>query len=463
MVPSDDPGRLVARYLLDHGYLGALEVFLDEVGVGAGAMGLDGDVPVDDDGIPITLDNILSHRRKPPITTTTIHTDLDVVPVWNTNTAPASPTPLAPQAITANVLALTVAQVNGRPVVVVCTGDRCVRGFDMRDGRMVVDFGRPHGSGVVAVAVVGGGEFVVSGGMDGMVRCMSMVSGAVVGELRSHSRYAHRIAVHPTGHFLATAGYDKHVHVYRVSAAAPNPVFDHLGTIEVPTHPDAIAFVGQDLALTRKRSNYIHRYTLPTLHPHTDNPHNLNANGDDWVSFDAADLTVSEVGGRVLMGVSAGTSPGGRFLVVDGRVPVPEGDELEDRFAQLGRSRGEGKLRQTIRHDALQTPLGVPPIHVWRPDGSGVWCNSDDGRIFGLALRRSDVDEAEMATAGRSSMREGEGEGLGGVVAVLQGAHANAVRTLWSGMVAVGENGEEEEVMVSGGFDRKVFVWRCEK
>jgi hypothetical protein len=100
---------------------------------------------------------------------------------------------------------------------------------------------------------------------------------------------------------------------------------------------------------------------------------------------------------------------------------------------------------------APQTPYSTPQI-VWRPDGSGVWVNGDDGVVRGV----------EVVT--------------GKVVAQLKGHDVGAkVRCLWAGMMNVrddtGEGAEEgvaegmkeEEWLVSGGFDKKVIIWKTGK
>lgn len=75
----------------------------------------------------------------------------------------------------------------------------------------------------------------------------------------------------------------------------------------------------------------------------------------------------------------------------------------------------------------------------WRPDGCGVWVNGDDGVLRGLEAR------------------------TGKIVATLKGGHdaGSKIRSVWAGMVSV--DGEEQEWVVSGGFDKKLIVWKPEK
>ena len=73
-----------------------------------------------------------------------------------------------------------------------------------------------------------------------------------------------------------------------------------------------------------------------------------------------------------------------------------------------------------------------------RPNGTGLWINSDDGVIRGVE-----------ASSGK-------------VVAVLRDGHeaGSRIRGLWAGVVRGGGVNKEEWV-VSGGFDKRLVVWKC--
>lgn len=77
---------------------------------------------------------------------------------------------------------------------------------------------------------------------------------------------------------------------------------------------------------------------------------------------------------------------------------------------------------------------------MWRPDGSGVWVNGDDGVIRGIEAR------------------------TGKVVVLLKQGHQNGykVRTIWAGWVEVLDSGKVtvEEWVVSGGFDKRLIIWK---
>lgn len=76
----------------------------------------------------------------------------------------------------------------------------------------------------------------------------------------------------------------------------------------------------------------------------------------------------------------------------------------------------------------------------WRPDGSGVWVNSDDGIIRGI----------ETST--------------GKIVAKLQGHEPGSkIRCLSTASICLGQaESKTEEWVISGGFDQKLILWKTE-
>jgi hypothetical protein len=78
------------------------------------------------------------------------------------------------------------------------------------------------------------------------------------------------------------------------------------------------------------------------------------------------------------------------------------------------------------------------PALTWRPDGTGVWVNSDDGIIRGI----------ETST--------------GKVIAKLQGHESGSkIRCLSTASICLKEGkSKAEEWVISGGFDQKLIVWR---
>ena len=78
------------------------------------------------------------------------------------------------------------------------------------------------------------------------------------------------------------------------------------------------------------------------------------------------------------------------------------------------------------------------PRCAWRPDGSALWVSGDDGVIRGI-----DAETGKIS-------RELRGHDPG-----------SKIRALWAGRL--GHGVEERELLVSGGFDRRVLVWEVAK
>ena len=71
-----------------------------------------------------------------------------------------------------------------------------------------------------------------------------------------------------------------------------------------------------------------------------------------------------------------------------------------------------------------------------------MWVNGDDGCVRGVEL---------LSGEGVGELRGGHGVGV-------------KIRAVWGGWVNVGGDGgggNREEWVVSGGFDKRVFVWRA--
>jgi WD40 repeat protein len=75
------------------------------------------------------------------------------------------------------------------------------------------------------------------------------------------------------------------------------------------------------------------------------------------------------------------------------------------------------------------------PVVVWRPDGTGIWVNSDEGAIKGIDMS-------------------------GKIVATLTGHEPGSkVRCLYSEFLSSSTDENRSEILVSGGFDQKLIAW----
>lgn len=120
-------------------------------------------------------------------------------------------------------------------------------------------------------------------------------------------------------------------------------------------------------------------------------------------------------------------------------VPAEETQASQARAALALQDRESAAILIHCTTMAPQTAYSTPAL-TWRPDGTGVWVNSDDGAIRGIE-----------ATTGK-------------IIATLKGHEPGSkIRCLSSGWVSSGDvSDEKQEWLVSGGFDHKLIVWKPE-
>jgi WD40 repeat protein len=111
--------------------------------------------------------------------------------------------------------------------------------------------------------------------------------------------------------------------------------------------------------------------------------------------------------------------------------PATETQASQARAALAIADREEAAIQIHCTTFAPQTADSTPAV-AWRPNGSGVWVNGDDGAIRGI----------EVSTGKLVSTLQGHEEG-------------SKVRSIWAGEV------DGDELLVSGGFDQKLIVWQA--
>jgi WD40 repeat protein len=304
---------------------------------------------------------------------------------------------------------------------------------------------------------------------------------------RNHAKYAVQVVVtHSRYHswngtpfcIAATAGWDQKICIYSfmpptdlssIGEDRDYNAFETVTTISIPSNPESILFVRHPdslelfLIVGRRDSTYLYYYRLTEeyteLHNGVDisvqeaGRQNLAPQANAWISFSPSSLAASPTD-STLIAIATSHLPHMKLILVRLLFPGPQdaAARFDGRETQASQARGELAIQDRenaaiILHVstlAPQTPYSTPQV-VWRPDGSGVWVNGDDGVIRGVEVR------------------------TGKVVASLKGHEVGSkVRSLWAGMVRVksssGEDGseKEEEWLVSGGFDKKVIVWKVD-
>ena len=268
-------------------------------------------------------------------------------------------------------------------------------------------------------------------------------------------------------HVIATAGWDLKVNIHLLCT-----ITNHewsaaellLPSLTAPIHSVTLASNPESIVLTRhpdtghlflivsrRDSTFLYFYLIRE-HNDGDNPsvsvveegrQNLAPHSNAWIGFTPSYLAVCPTDPSLL---AVGTShiPHMKVIVVRLLFPTSSSDSTSNNHvvaqhqtqASLARAslaiedREEHAMSLFVTTMAPQTPYSTPQV-AWRPDGKGLWVNGDDGVIRGIDVQS------------------------GKVVASLK-AHepGTKVRTLWAGTIL------ENEVLISGGFDKSVFVWK---
>lgn len=288
----------------------------------------------------------------------------------------------------------------------------------------------------------------------------SDMSGIGLDKRRDHSKYAVKVVAFTSSDgqtTVTTAGWDCKVNIYQSSTSTnPFQLGDPVATIALPSKPEALLLTSHPdngestLLLTRTDSNNIFFYSTER-EPRLLGKQNLAPHSNAWVAFTPSalalcptDPTLVAVGTssvphmkvllvRLLMppytGTPAPTQPVAVRASLLDDVPATETQASQARAALAVADREDAAIQIHCNTFAPQTPYSTPAI-AWRPDGSGVWVNGDDGAIRGI----------EAST--------------GKVVSTLQGhEEGSKVRCLWAGEV------DGDELLVSGGFDQRLIVW----
>ena len=303
--------------------------------------------------------------------------------------------------------------------------------------------------------------------MSGRLAIYDMKTQSTVEERHDHKKYVVRVVAHEDedGAWIATAAWAARVLVYRLGIETahlePNvKLYAPQASVTLTTNPESIAWINHPelslpvLLTSRRDSTFLYYYGLPPASTITSNDtgsdlvllgrQNLAPHANAWISFTPCSIETSPLDASVVA-VVTNAVPHMKLLVVRLLLPPPhlsqpmlqreEATQAAQARASLAlQDREAAAIAVECNTFAPQTPYSTPTL-AWRPDGTGIWVNGDDGVVRGI----------EVAT--------------GKVVAKLKDGHetGSKVRCLWAGIVA------DREWLVSGGFDRRLIVWRDEK
>ncbi|TKA71511.1 hypothetical protein B0A49_06877 [Cryomyces minteri] len=316
--------------------------------------------------------------------------------------------------------------------------------------------------------------------LPGQVVLYDCKEGRVAAERRDHTKYVVKVASweEPDGVWIATVGWDAKVILYRLNwstqesgAVNYHALHTPVASISVPTNPEAILFVQHPedknpiLLLARRDSTFLYYYALPDPSNQTAagaplllGRQNLAPHSNAWIAFTPSAIALCPTDPS-LLAVATSAVPHMKLIIVRLLFPplssISTGPHLssdiptapvslldrQDPSLPTQASQTRAALVVADRENTAilihcttmspQTAYSTPAL-AWRPDGSGVWVNSDDGVVRGI----------ETAT--------------GKVVGTLNGHEPGSkVRCLWAGHVGIQGDDDEvrlEEWVVSGGY-----------
>ena len=340
------------------------------------------------------------------------------------------------------------------------TADRCLNFIDVdKDFTIFRSLNHIHDSPILACLPLGAPVdlITVSCSMSGQVVVYDHKVDKVIEARRDHTKYVVKVAtcLSSDSLWVATAGWDAKVYVYRLEKPTSG-LGPPVAELTLPTNPEAIAFIKHSeagkhiLLVTRRDSTSLHYYQLPGSGLSTLEllgTQNLAPHSNAWIAFSPSSIAICPTD-PTMVAVATSAVPHMKLIIVRlllppidkpaGRSIEPATQAVQTRASLAIQDKEDMAIHVHVSTLAPQTPYSTPHV-VWRPDGSGVWVNGDDGILRGLEAN------------------------TGKIVALLKDGHelGSKIRSIWCGAVDV--HGKKEEWLVSGGFDRRLVVWRPKK
>jgi WD40 repeat protein len=349
-------------------------------------------------------------------------------------------------------------------VLLASTADRNLHVLNLQTRKLEQSTSCSHDSPILSHTEFNG--HLLTSSMSGQLHLSKI--GDVTSQLdkrQDHTKYIVKTIVYhddSSDSLVATAGWDGKVVIYKSSTSVPPRLDEPFATISLPTKPESIVFLQHPdnqnpvLLISRTDSTFIYYYSVEAQ-PRLLGKQNLAPHSNAWVAFTPSSIEPCPID-PTLLAVGTSSLPHMKLMIVRALFPpwsevkpveietqVPLRTSLldENPAALTQASQARAALAVAEREAAAiqihcstlapQTAYSTPAV-AWRPDGSGVWVNGDDGVVRGI----------ETAS--------------GQIVATLQGHEPGSkVRCLWAGSIE--DAGHREEYLVSGGFDQKLIIW----
>jgi len=350
--------------------------------------------------------------------------------------------------------------------LILATGaDRTLNLLTVDESHALIKRPLPTSDSPILSCIVVASRYLFTTSMSGKLVLSDLVTGDVIDERRDHQKYVVKVAaMTDSDHtWIATAAWDAKVLLYQLPKLDEEELANikldgPIATLTLPSNPEAITFIQHPeiatpvLLLSRRDSTFLYYYNFAI--PVSDSSavpalqllgrQNLAPHSNAWIAFTPSAFALSPKD-PLLLAVATSAVPHMKLIIVRLLLPPPPSTaDAPTSLTQAAQARSELALSDREAAAILihattlspQTPYSTPDL-AWRPDASGVWVNGDDGVVRGL--------EAQT----------------GKIVTTLKGGHevGTKIRCLWGGWVE-GADGGKEEVVISGGFDRRLVVWR---
>ena len=309
----------------------------------------------------------------------------------------------------------------------------------------------------------------LSSGMSGEIVLYDHEYDEMLEKRRDHSKYVVEVTAFLANsgiHWVATAGWDGKILIYVLKLCRDSNhmcIGPPVAVIHLPTNPQAILFVEDPndaapiLIATRRDSTLLHFFSLSSvglIDPSVDSPvelellgvQNLAPHSNTWIAFSPASMALCPTDSSVLA-VATSSVPHMKLIIVRMLLPASGTrsshsslaltQAMQARHNLALRNREDAAIRVNVSTMAPQTLYSTPQV-CWRPDGTGVWVNGDDGVLRGIE------------------------SSSGKLVCCLKGGHeaGSKIRSVWAGLVHCKD--KKVEWVVSGGFDKRLIVWKPE-
>ncbi|KAI8824040.1 WD40-repeat-containing domain protein [Fimicolochytrium jonesii] len=293
------------------------------------------------------------------------------------------------------------------PVLVTASTDKTIRVSHKDSGKLLGVLDHQKAACLALDFYPPDKRFLLTAGMNGSHHVADLTTEAVAQSFSDHAKYVVRALFSPDGAWFATGSYDRSVSIYKrtTDAGVIPPKFEKVHTAAFPGAVESLCFLPTatdppTLVIGSRDSNYLNYLTLDPSRAYPTTRHNMNANGDDWISFTAMDLRPSPTGHHLACYTD---SKAGRIIIFRTHSTIQARNlwgVVADGFSQ--------------------------PRCCWDSSGRLVFATSDDMKVYVF-----DVPSGQ-------------------VVKRLEG-HTGVVRGL-------GYDGERQQ-LVSCSFDRTVRVW----